>query len=155
MKAGISFTSEHCCLLQLTLIPALSCLPLPLRKFNLLPCHCYSNLQLLDTSLSMTVSQNPCHTHLRQAVFGWYIFILHSCRADSSHHSPLRQLRTGQHKEGELDVPLIPALAFPELTFFLFLPEKKIFACDGGYSLLLCSDLTHVSNTASFSGMSL
>lgn len=124
VKAGVSYTSEHCCLLQLTLIPGRSCLPLQLRKSNLLPCHCYNNLQLLDTSLSMTVSQNPCHTHLGQAVFLWYIFISPSCRADFQSLLPLRQLRARQHKGEELDVALLPALAFPDLIFF-FLPEQN------------------------------
>lgn len=84
VKTGISSTGEHRCSLELTpstLIPSLSCSPLPLRKFNPLPCHCYNNLQLLDTSLSMTVTQNRCHTHLGQAVFQWYIFIPCGCCA--------------------------------------------------------------------------
>lgn len=125
VKAGISYTSEHCCLLQLTLIPALSCLPLPLRKFNLLPCHCYNNLQLLDTSLSMTVSQNPCHTHLRQAVFGWYIFILHSCRADFQSLFPSVAAQ-GQAAQGRGDGCATPSsFGFSRANFFFFFFQSK------------------------------
>lgn len=138
VKAGISYTSERFCLLQLTLIPGLSCLPLPLRKFNLLPCHCYNNLQLLDTSLSMTVSQNLCHTHLRQAVFRWYIFIPHSCRADfqSPFPSAAAQGQAAQGRRAGSGAPSSfgfsrpnyfflppPFFFFPRL--FLFLPEQK------------------------------
>lgn len=81
-KASIYYTGEQRCSLELTpstLIPGLSCSPLPLRKFNPLPCHCYNNLWLLDTSLNMTVTQNRCHTHLGQAVLWQYIFIACYC----------------------------------------------------------------------------
>lgn len=155
VKAGISYTSEHCCLLQLTLIPGLSCLPLPLRKFNLLPCHCYNNLQLLDTSLSMTVSQNRCHTHLGQAVFCWYIFIAHSCRADlqSPFLSAAAQGQAAQGRAAGCGTPSSFGFSRPNL-FLLFLPEQK--------SLLVmvvtasfCALTVVMFNTASFSGMSL
>lgn len=75
----------------------------------------------------------------------------HSCRAG---FQSLQQLRARQHKEEELDVPLLPALAFSDLTSISSCSRVKIFACDVGYSLLLCSDLSHVSYTEYFSGMS-
>lgn len=71
----------------------------------------------------------------------------------SSRHSPLRRLRGRHHKEEELAVALLPATAFLGLTFFSFSPRAKIFTCVGGYSLLLCSDLSHVQNVGSSSSM--
>lgn len=125
MKAGISYTSEHCCLVQLTLIPGLSCLPLPLRKFNLLPCHCNNNLQLLDTSLSMTVSQNRCHTHLGQAVFRWYIFIPCSCRTDFQSPFP-SEAAQGQATHGRGPGCGTPSsFGFSRPIFFFFLFQSK------------------------------
>jgi len=80
--------------------------------------HCYNNLPLLDTSPSMTFTQNRCHTHLVQAVLQRYIFIPH-CHDDFQSPFPFAALRAGQHKEEEPAVACLPATAFLDLTSFL------------------------------------
>lgn len=117
----------HCCSLELTLsmiIPSLTCSPLPLRKFNSLPCHCYNDLQLLDTTLSMTVIQNQCHTHLGQAVLQWYVFIPCGCHSDSQEF-PSVAAQGEQHKEELLAMTFLPITAFLDLTFFFVLPQSN------------------------------
>ena len=127
-KAGISYTGEHRCSLELTpstLIPGLSRSPLPLRKFSPLPCHCYNNLWLLDTSPSMTVTQNRCHTHLRQAVLQWYVFIPHSCHTDFQLSFPFAAAQ-GQAARGRgAGRGILSCYGFSRPDFFFFLLQRK------------------------------
>lgn len=126
-KTVIYYTREHCCSLKLTpstLIPSLSCLPLPLRKFNPLPCHCYNNLRLLDTSLNMTVTQNWCHIHLGQAVLWQYIFIPCCCTDFQFLFSFVAAWGCSSWGRGAgCGTPSCCSFSRPE--FLLFLPQSK------------------------------
>lgn len=129
VKAGIYYAGKHPCSLELTpstLIPCPSCSPLPLRKFNPLPCHCYTNLWLLDTHPSMTVTQNRCHTHLGQAVLQRYVFIP-CCRADFQSSFPFAAARGWASRGRRAGRGMLSGYGFSRPAFlFSFSPRGKI-----------------------------
>lgn len=64
-------------------------------------------------------------------------------------HSSLPQFGAEQQEEEELAKELFLATAFLDLNFVSFYPRTKIFTYVGGYSLIMCLDLSHVFSAGS------